>query len=147
MILVLFIVFEVLASTCKLDWVLNTNFLQYLSVTFQSNVSNLWLVITKNKNTLFLAEALQIGALQLNIHFREIPATVHECPSVCCGVCHSESSPETFELQEMLEPKIRISNWSLLIWLSGGCSDWFVACFHQWPLLLLSFFISTSLNI
>lgn len=87
MILVLFIVFEVLASTCKLDWVLNTNFLQYLSVTFQSNVSNLWLVITKNKNTLFLAEALQIGALQLNTHFREIPAMVRECPSVSVVVC------------------------------------------------------------
>lgn len=40
-ILVLFIVFEVLLSTCKLDWLLNSaSFLQYLVRTFQTNISN-----------------------------------------------------------------------------------------------------------
>lgn len=75
-ILVLFIDFEVLLYTCKLDWILNSSsFFQYLAMALQTSISNFllpfWFGITKNKNCLF-PKALQVEVGQLDVNFREI---------------------------------------------------------------------------
>ena len=77
----LLIVFEVLFSTCKLDWNLNFRFLQYLTTTLQTIISKLSphlsdLKSLKTKTALF-PKAMQANVGQLDINFREITTTAY----------------------------------------------------------------------